>query len=705
MDALALPDAGLPGGPPAATPAPAVTPPPTAAAGPLSDHDLWNQYVGNGVPEDSATALVKQRGTLTPHDAWNRLVANGMAESSATALAPHGARQAAAPAPAAPPSLLGQAVRSAFPWVTAFSDLSDANPGVLRTFAENEGNSAALGLGTRGVAAYRAMTGDGSYASNRDALAAGMAADQAAHPTAALAGKIGGALGSPVNYLLPGAAAESSLGVRALTGAVAGAGVGAVQGAAASPDDDPAHLFGGAVIGGTLGGGIGGIGGAAAPSLSRVFAAFRGGAPLDRAQIAVRDAVTRSGGMPAVTAQNTALGSAGLGNMATVADLSPALGSLATKAAQADPALAGQMASTVAARGGTGGAASRIASSLPSTTLAGRLGQLETARQATFDPLYDALRQANPSISGSALRPLLPVLQQAPVRAALNAAKLTGMIGDVPDLGSPVSYSQMLDVKKALDDATESAFKSGNGNLGTRLGQARDQIDNFLSANITGHRQLATAYRGAKQLESALQDGAAAYGSGVDARDIPAALAALPSGAQQEFRTGLLTALSKDIRSGKITPAAYAPPEIQDKLRAAFGGNPAAFTALMGKVHGEDVLSNLSAPVSAGASPPGLTGGDMVRGTYLSRWLGPLGFAGAAARPAFQAGLSARSAAQAARVGALTGTQGTAAIDALLRSIREAPASLAPTRIGSLAASASVPVVRGLFDADSGSTR
>jgi hypothetical protein len=411
--------------------------------------------------------LVKQRGTLTPHDAWNRLVANGVPESTATQLAPHSGGPVAPPAAPPPPSLLRRTLGETLPGqiAGAVSAFNTAHPGVLRTFAENEANAGLLGLGTRALAAYRALTGPNSYASNRDQITAGMAADQAAHPTAALLGKIGGAIGSPANYVIPGSA-EAGFGARALQGAAAGTAIGGISGAASSPDDSPVRLFRGMVLGGATGGVAGALGGSAAPALSKLFASFRGGEPLDPAQRLIRDAITRSGGAPVVASQNAALADAGLGHMATLADLSPALGAVATKAAQADPALGGQMASVVASRGGQAGAANRIAASLPQTTLAGRLAELEAARRAAFDPAYDALRQANPSISGKALRPLLPTLQQAPVSAALNTAKLTGMIGDVPDLGSPVSYGQMLDVKKALDDATDGAYRAGHGNLG-----------------------------------------------------------------------------------------------------------------------------------------------------------------------------------------------------------------------------------------------
>lgn len=64
------------------------TPVPPSPPAPLSDAQLWDHYVANGVPNDSATALVKQRASLGPASTWDHLVANGMPKDSATALAP-----------------------------------------------------------------------------------------------------------------------------------------------------------------------------------------------------------------------------------------------------------------------------------------------------------------------------------------------------------------------------------------------------------------------------------------------------------------------------------------------------------------------------------------------------------------------------------------------------------------------------------------
>ena len=102
-------------------------------------------------------------------------------------------------------------------------------------------------------------------------------------------------------------------------------------------------------------------------------------------------------------------------------------------------------------------------------------------------------------------------------------------------------------------------------------------------------------------------------------------------------------------------------------------------------VHGEATLSQLTAPASAATAPVGVTGGDLVRGGYLTRWLGPLGFAGPAARPSIQARISARAAPQAGRVGALTLTSGDPIAD-LLRTMSSASAPLAPGRVGALVA-------------------
>jgi hypothetical protein len=53
----------------------------------VSNPDLWERYVGNHVPADSATALVKHRDLWSPSVMWDHLVANGMSPDSATALA------------------------------------------------------------------------------------------------------------------------------------------------------------------------------------------------------------------------------------------------------------------------------------------------------------------------------------------------------------------------------------------------------------------------------------------------------------------------------------------------------------------------------------------------------------------------------------------------------------------------------------------
>lgn len=209
----------------------------------MPDADLWEHYVSNNVPTDSATNLVKQRKALSPADTWEHLVNNGMSPDSATSLV--------SKATGAQPAAAG----GADPRAQAYFD--------------HAANAAAFGFGPQIVgAAQSVLHGKGldEYAANRDAIRQQLASEEAGQKGYSAGGSVTGALASPVNALLPGGPGIAG-GIK--TGAAGAALAGA--GNANAPDGSAPSLMDrlkaalvaapvGAVTGGVLGGATGFLG-------------------------------------------------------------------------------------------------------------------------------------------------------------------------------------------------------------------------------------------------------------------------------------------------------------------------------------------------------------------------------------------------------------------------------------------------------------
>ncbi len=564
----------------------------------------------------------------------------------------------------------------------------------------------------------------------KEEMRANQKAFESAHPWYDAGAKILGALGLPVAMAL---APESAAGA-GLAGAAEGTGVwsgaaralqalrtgggalgsigrsaaaagalGAAQGA--GEGDTPEQREPEALIGG----GSGMVAGAALPVLGSIVRRVAMPGAFANEQIA--DAVRSAGGPAALRAQAGAFAAAGKGADAASVALSPEMLALADKDATKRPEAKIALANMLQAR--QAGQSDRVLSDVsdamgaePNATA--QLAKLQAARKAwAAGPNgYGGLRAADPVIAPQAISALAPTLKQPPVAQALAAAKRVGFLGDIRDV-KRLSFGHLQDVKESLDDAVDNAFRGGNGNLGTRLGQARDQVVSFMHDNVPGYSGVAAEYARRMQLESALQAGQDAWKT-ADARAIGPQLAALSPDEQSQFRTGMASALwdhlgaartNRDISQQMVDGG----PALQAKLEAAFP-NKTAFDRVMQQLAAERQMATSRSAVGNSATAARTAAGTDALGQALptaalaipgfayGHGLGPMALTAAVTRA-----LEARTGRLAAgQVGTALSEQGPDAIERLLATMgRPTGPGVLPAAAGSSAGAIVPPLLDG----------
>lgn len=658
----------------------------------LSDADYWEMLVSHGTPKDVATRIVQAR--------------NGQGGG---ALPQHGA---------------------------------------VRTALDNFANTTLYGLGTKLSAAASSIAHSGGhdlslYRMYLDALQQQQHANAAAHPVAAVAGGLTGAVASPLNKLLP--VGGAGVGGIAARGAVGGAIAGGVSGAGDAP-------YGAALSGAAKGAAIGGaLGGLLPGGIAAARTAF---SPPLAAASRLAGVVKAAGGADVLNAEAQRLAGLGRGNETMLADLSPKLGALADQVATTSDDARNVIHTATAARQAEqsqrvlGDVRAGLQRAEPSVAV--RQAALESSRRAWADQAYSSLRDNNPSVSAPEFQAAAGnLLAQPKIARIWKEARDVGLIGTLPDEaaqamksweqaapaarkaveeyqanlrqlveqgipeakaraalgaeptvpGMPApSFDMLHTMKQMLDDAASAAFRQGRGSLMTRLNSAKGAVDGFLANNVEGYAATNAEYARRLGLEQALQDGAEAWGKN-DIKGLAQQLRGMTPDQIDEFRTGMAAKLVEQLSGAKsnrdvATALTNAGQAEQAKLRVVFGDR-ATFERFMQQQAAERQLSALKGATTGSPTARRLNAGA----NAIASALGGAGIY--AHNPALAAGALVTKGAQMAAQRAMMGqanalapmltTAGPAAIQRLLAEIAaRRAATLSPALQQGLAGGAGV---------------
>lgn len=341
--------------------------------------------------------------------------------------------------------------------------------------------------------------------------------------------------GLPTTLLAPGGAARSvpgavarAIGTGAVTGAVAGAGYA-----------EPGKKGRGATIGAGLGAATGlpfglwsGVARAIAPSAEGNLLAAIESSP---------------GGMSAVSGRAAEMAPRG----GVLADLSPQLRREADFAATFGTTVRQDVGDQLAAR--QSGQAERLAADLrdalrTSPVASRRLKLLEQQRRA-----WAASDKGYGGLPDQAVEGGLEFLNQPKVRDAVAEAQQLNLIGQFPNPTPEgvYTFNQLQHVKRRLDGAVSQSFRRGDGDLGNRLAEVRDELVKTIEASNKGYEAANATYKALGDRERALVAGHRASQKQLDPAELADLTSQLAPEALQEFRYGLASGLRQQLQSAK----------------------------------------------------------------------------------------------------------------------------------------------------------
>lgn len=608
----------------------------------LSDADLWEAKVAQGVSKDSATAYVQGRQRPT----------------------------APAPEPLAPGV---QAARQ------------EGTPGNLVSFLAGANQGAIPFADEIGAAAGALVTGHPikNYETNLDYLRERFRMANEANPKTFIAGELGGAVASPVTRAL--GAGEGALTFGGRVGQAAGLGAlgGAVYGAGAA-EGGPMGRAKGAVVGGVAGGVMGATlpvlgavgGGALDIAHARPKVPIRMAPAVDRARAALRprsgvggvSGGERAGNIdftPLARGATAAYNTIGPRSTADAADellLSAArkAGVPLTAAADATQAAGGAPLTAMevfgvpaqrlgqASRGISGQADETISTALearhagqPERILGaverglgqeGRAGfydmidEIIERQNATSGPLYEKAlsappiqRSASAEIDGTTVS-LADLLERPSLQKALGLARsIAAERGETPpvigeDGAVPVKAVDL--IKKSLDSMLGFAKTRGtlpDGSAADRetlkaINDTRRALLKIVDKKVPAYGEARNAFAGEAALRDALDSGREAIGKKLDPRLIAREFADLSASEQEMYRQGAIDALQQRMESAgsganKVLRV-FDKPADKARLRALFSDNKAgndAFDAFVREMEREAKMAQTRNAVLKGS--------------------------------------------------------------------------------------------------------
>lgn len=318
-----------------------------------------------------------------------------------------------------------------------------------------------------------------------------------------------------------------------------------------------------------------------------VAARLAGRAAMDRyAAKQLREAVTQSGGVDELMKRVQQFDETGRGHLVTLSDLDPRLTAEADFVATNHTPTRVQLSELNTARrkgvpGRLGADAEQLAPG--GYVMPQYMNEMTHNSQQDFaasDLGFEGLREANPEMSAKAMRRLFDFTQSPELSRVWNDAAQAGLIPPM-DKDAPQSFAVLQDMKERLDDATSEAFRKGRGQLGTKLGAARDHLVTMLQEEVPGYASVASQYSVFARRKAMLERGREVWNDHtVQVPDLDREIASLSSEELKAFRQGVLGGYLSDIENAQTnrnlaTQLMERSATMERKLKLIFGSEAA----------------------------------------------------------------------------------------------------------------------------------
>lgn len=478
-----------------------------------------------------------------------------------------------------------------------------------------------------------------------------------AHPWVDAAANI---VGSAPLLAVPGlgeGAEGESIGAALKAGAKAGALSGALYGAGSG--ENGAQRF----VRGATGATAGGLLGAAIPgAIAGVKAAMN---PARVASRRLVNAIEASGGVQKLLDELNLARGTGRGDLTMLADLSPQLAREADFAANNSDAALVDAAGKI--RGRQRDQAERLLNDVRDK-LGGdpvalkRQQELDDATRDWARQAYGALEQQAPTIDASSIASRLTkpgvadaytharlagdITAGSPLDAmigklmaanpgvdesTLRSAASAGILGPAAEQASSarsVTFGDLQQLKRILDDRVTKAYRDGNGELAKSYKTIRDEVKGVLVDAVPDYAKVDAQYAAKKELHKAIDRGIEAWDE-EDTRQLSDQIKQMTSDELREFRLAMASELIARLRSAKTNQnmaqrLLHGGAALEDKLRIVFG-SPEMFDDFMqrlgvegntfgrvrGAIGGSETVRRLA---SAGFDPAEILGSAVAGG-------------------------------------------------------------------------------------------
>jgi hypothetical protein len=298
--------------------------------------------------------------------------------------------------------------------------------------------------------------------------------------------------------------------------------------------------------------------------------------------------------------------------------------------------------------------------------------QAEQAEFAGGPQGFQGLRDRNPVIAPEGAGRLGAFLQSPKLAKVWQDASAVGAVGPLPP-AEALSFEVLQNLKERLDGLTDAAWRKGDGDLGRRLGAARDELVSTLAESVPNYAEVSAKYAEFSKARSAVEAGLETWRSrDMQLPELQRVITSYSAPERELFRQGVLAAYLRDVENAQ-TNRNFArqmldeSPVQQKKLELIFGGESGFKEALV-RFRQENSMARLAEIVGGSQTHRrGMaTSLDAVDGLTDAAVAGPLGAARAAGRqvPGMIAKREARHLAPVFR------TRGSSALEQLLRALR-----------------------------------
>lgn len=427
------------------------------------------------------------------------------------------------------------------------------------------------------------------------------------------------------------------------------------------------------------------LGGLGASGIAGAYGATAGArryiSPTGRATARLQGAVDQSGGVGALLRELGNYDAAGRGGLVTLGDLARPLGEQGTDfvATNNEHARSTLQAIHDERRRGVPQRLLGDVEQLSPTGYAapGYLGDLSKRSQQDFadSPLgYRGLREANPVIDPRQAGRLGTFLESPQLQKAWQDAAGVGAIGPLPSADA-LSFETLQNLKERLDGLSDAAWRKGDGDLGKRLGAARDHLVGILRDAVPGYEQVSAQYARFAQHQAALELGGEIWSNhAIQLPDLQRQLADMTPEQLKAVRQGVVGGFIKDIENAKTNrnlanELMERSATTERKLELIFGSEQ-AFTEAVKRFSMESSMSRLGGYIGGSATARRLSAGEALpeagAEAVMTHPTSPSGIVGRVLGKVPQV-IKSR---EAARLEPYFTTQGSEAIRELLRNLR-----------------------------------